>query len=160
MEEFLERFGQPTWLPFSVISARLLLAAALGSVVGMEREWRDRPAGLRTHILICLATAAIAILTIEITHVDVFAGQEIRIDPIRLVEATTAGVAFLAAGLIFFVRGEVQGLTTGAGMWLAGAIGLAVGLGFWQIGLLATVLALIVLGLLQLVRIDRKDGDP
>ncbi len=158
MEEFIDRFGQPTWLPFSVVSARLLLAAALGAVVGMEREWRNRPAGLRTHILICLATAAIAILTIEITHVDVFAGQEIRIDPIRLVEATTAGVAFLAAGLIFFAKGEVHGLTTGAGMWLAGAIGLAVGLGFWQIALLATVLAVIVLGLLQLVRIDKADS--
>lgn len=121
----------------------------------MEREWRNRPAGLRTHILICLATAMIAILTIEITHVDVFAGQEIRIDPIRLVEATTAGVAFLAAGLIFFAKGEVQGLTTGAGMWLAGAIGLAVGLGFWQIALLGTVLAVVVLSLLQLVRIDK-----
>lgn len=157
MEEFIDRFGQPTWLPFSVVSARLLLAAALGAVVGMEREWRNRPAGLHTHILICLATAAIAILTIEITHVDVFAGQEIRIDPIRLVEATTAGVAFLAAGLIFFAKGEVHGLTTGAGMWLAGAIGLAVGLGFWQIALLATVLAVIVLGLLQLVRIDGTD---
>lgn len=157
MEEFVDRFGQPTWLPFSVISARLLLAAALGAVVGLEREWRNRPAGLRTHILVCLATAAIAILTIEITHVDVFAGQEIRIDPIRLVEATTAGVAFLAAGLIFFAKGEVQGLTTGAGMWLAGAIGLAVGLGFWQIALLATLLAVIVLGLLQLVRIDKED---
>ncbi|WP_379063547.1 MgtC/SapB family protein [Mesorhizobium sp. UC22_110] len=158
MEEFIDRFGQPTWLPFSVVSARLLLAAALGAVVGMEREWRNRPAGLRTHILICLATAAIAILTIEITHVDVFAGQEIRIDPIRLVEATTAGVAFLAAGLIFFAKGEVHGLTTGAGMWLAGAIGLAVGLGFWQIALLATVLAVAVLGLLQLVRIDKADS--
>jgi putative Mg2+ transporter-C (MgtC) family protein len=156
MEEFMNRFGQPTWLPFSVIVGRLLLAAALGSIVGIEREWRDRPAGLRTHILICLATATIAILTIEITHVDVFAGQEIRIDPIRLVEATTAGVAFLAAGLIFFAKGEVHGLTTGAGMWLAGAIGLAVGLGFWQIALMATVLALIVLGLLQMVRTDTK----
>ncbi|HEV2505452.1 MAG TPA: MgtC/SapB family protein [Mesorhizobium sp.] len=158
MEEFIDRFGQPTWLPFSVVSARLFLAAALGAVVGMEREWRNRPAGLRTHILICLATAAIAILTIEITHVDVFAGQEIRIDPIRLVEATTAGVAFLAAGLIFFAKGEVHGLTTGAGMWLAGAIGLAVGLGFWQIALLATVLAVIVLSLLQLVRIDKSES--
>lgn len=157
MEEFIDRFGQPTWLPFSVVSARLLLAAALGAVVGMEREWRNRPAGLRTHILICLATAMIAILTIEITHVDVFAGQEIRIDPIRLVEATTAGVAFLAAGLIFFAKGEVHGLTTGAGMWLAGAIGLAVGLGFWQIALLATVLAVIVLSLLQLVQIEKTD---
>ena len=160
MEEFVERFGQQTWLPFSVIAGRLLVAAILGAFVGAEREWRDRPAGLRTHILICLSTAAIAILTIEIAHVDVFAGQEIRIDPIRLVEATTAGVAFLAAGLIFFAKGEVHGLTTGAGMWMAGTIGLAVGLGFWQIALLATVLALIVLGLLQIVQTGTKNNQP
>jgi putative Mg2+ transporter-C (MgtC) family protein len=91
MEEFLQSFGQRTWLPFSVIAGRLLLAAIFGAVVGFEREWRNRPAGLRTHILVCLTTAAIAILTIEITHLSVFSGQEIRIDPIRLVEATTAG---------------------------------------------------------------------
>ena len=146
----MDRFGHQTWLPFSVVAARLLLSAILGAVVGLEREWRNHPAGLRTHILICVSTAAIAILTIEITHLDVFAGQEIRIDPIRLVEATTAGVAFLAAGLIFFAKGEVHGLTTGAGMWLAGAIGLAVGLGFWQIAALATAIALVVLGLLHI----------
>lgn len=156
MELFLDRFGHSTWLPFSVIAARLLAAAIFGALVGAEREWRDRPAGLRTHILICVAAAAIAILAVEITHLDDFGGQEIRIDPLRLVEATTAGVAFLAAGLIFFTRGEVHGLTTGAGMWLAGAIGLAVGLGFWQIAALATVLALVVLGLLQAVLKTKK----
>ena len=107
MDEFLQSFGQRTWLPFSVIAGRLLLAAILGAVVGFERESRNRPAGLRTHILVCLTTAAIAILTIEITHLSVFSGQEIRIDPIWLVKATTAGVAFLAAGLIFFAKGEV-----------------------------------------------------
>jgi len=149
MNNFMEHFGHPTWLPYSVIVGRLLLAAILGGLVGLEREWRHRPAGLRTHILICLATTAIAILAIEITHVNDFAGQEIRIDPLRLIEATTAGVAFLAAGLIFFSKGSVQGLTTGAGMWLAGATGLAVGLGFWQIAVLMTLLALIVLGALQ-----------
>ena len=67
-------------------------------------------------------------------------------------EATTEGVVFLAAGLILMAKGEVQGLTTGAGMWLAGAIGLAVELGFWQIAVLSTVLALIVLGLLQVTQ--------
>ncbi len=157
MEEFVDRFGHQTWLPFSVVAARLLLSAILGAVVGLEREWRNHPAGLRTHILICVSTAAIAILTIEITHLDVFAGQEIRIDPIRLVEATTAGVAFLAAGLIFFAKGEVHGLTTGAGMWLAGAIGLAVGLGFWQIAALATAIALVVLGLLHIALKSTKE---
>ena len=153
----MDRFGHQTWLPFSVVAARLLLSAILGAVVGLEREWRNHPAGLRTHILICVSTAAIAILTIEITHLDVFAGQEIRIDPIRLVEATTAGVAFLAAGLIFFAKGEVHGLTTGAGMWLAGAIGLAVGLGFWQIAALATAIALVVLGLLHIALKSTKE---
>ena len=69
-----------------------------------------------------------------------------KVDPIRVVEAVTAGIAFLAAGTILFSRGEVHGLTTGAGMWLAGAIGLACGLGFWQIATFATVLVLIVLG--------------
>lgn len=160
MDMFLESFGHQTWLPFPVIAGRLFLAAMLGALVGAEREWRHRPAGLRTHILICVATAAIAILAIEITHVDDFAGQEIRIDPLRLVEATTAGVAFLAAGLIFFSKGKVQGLTTGAGMWLAGATGLGVGLGFWQIAALVTIIAVIVLGVLQMVQIrPEPDSD-
>ena len=96
------------------------------------------------------------ILAIEITHVDDFTGQEIRIDPLRLIEATTAGVAFLAAGLIFFSKGTIQGLTTGAGMWLAGATGLAVGLGFWQIAVLITIIALIVLGALQMMQAGHR----
>jgi putative Mg2+ transporter-C (MgtC) family protein len=91
--------------------------------------------------------------------VDDFAGQEIRIDPIRLIEATTAGVAFLAAGLIFFSKGQVHGLTTGAGMWLAGAIGLAVGLGFWQIAVLATGLTVTVLGILSVFQLKKPSDE-
>jgi putative Mg2+ transporter-C (MgtC) family protein len=151
MEPFFTDFGRASWLAFEVIAARLLLAATLGGIIGFEREWRDRPAGLRTHILVCLSAAAIAVLTIEITHLPAFEDDAIRIDPIRLVEAVTAGVAFLAAGLIVFARGEIHGLTTGAGMWLAGAVGLACGLGFWQIALVATLLAVIVLAALRLV---------
>ena len=79
-----------------------------------------------------------------------FAEREaVKIDPLRVVEAVTAGVAFLAAGVVIFTRGEVHGLTTGAGMWLAGAIGLACGLGLWQIAAFATLMALFVLGLLH-----------
>jgi putative Mg2+ transporter-C (MgtC) family protein len=149
--ELLERINQPTWLPFSAIAARLLLASCFGALIGIEREWRKRPAGLRTHILICVAAAMIAVLAIEITHHSDFTGEEIRIDPIRLIEATTAGVAFLAAGLIFFSKGEVQGLTTGAGMWLSGAIGLAVGLGYIQIAAFGTVIILFILRTLQVL---------
>jgi len=153
MEQLIDEFGHPTFTPFSVIVARLLLAAVFGGAIGFEREWRNRPAGLRTHILVCVAAATFAILTIEIVHAPMFTTdalkEAVKVDPIRVVEAVTAGVAFLAAGVVIFTRGQVHGLTTGAGMWLAGAIGVACGLGLWQVALLATLLALVVLGLLH-----------
>ncbi len=145
MESLIGEIGQPTHVPFPVICFRLGLAVLLGGLIGIEREVQNRPAGLRTHILTCVAAAMIAILTIEITHSDVFKVEAVHIDPLRAVEAVTAGIAFLAAGTILFARGEVHGLTTGAGMWLAGAIGLCCGLGLWQIALLGTLLALGVL---------------
>jgi putative Mg2+ transporter-C (MgtC) family protein len=160
MEQLAEEFGHPTYTAFSVIVARLLLAALFGAAIGFEREWRNRPAGLRTHILVCVAAAIYALLTIEIVHAPMFVREGAQFDPIRIVEAVTAGVAFLAAGIVIFTKGEVHGLTTGAGMWLAGAIGVAAGLGLWQVALFATVLALIVLGLLHAleVRLDMNNG--
>jgi putative Mg2+ transporter-C (MgtC) family protein len=71
------------------------------------------------------------------------------IDPLRVIEAVTAGVAFLAAGFIVFAKGEVKGLTTGAGIWLAAAIGLSIGFGYWMIALSATILGVVVLALLR-----------
>lgn len=149
MEALLDEFSHETWLSFPVIMARLLLAAVLGGAIGFEREWRSRPAGFRTHMLVCLAAALMAILTIELTHSAIFRDDAIKIDPTRPLEAVTAGVAFLAAGLIIFSKGEIHGLTTGAGLWLASAVGLSSGLGFWQIALFTTALALIVLGVLH-----------
>jgi putative Mg2+ transporter-C (MgtC) family protein len=164
MNDLLADIGHPTWLPFIVIAGRLFIAALLGAAVGFEREWRQHPAGLRTHMLVSLAAASFAILGIEIVHSPQFDEDSTRLDSTRIIEAVTAGVAFLAAGSIIFARGKVQGLTTGAGMWLAGAIGLAAGLGFWQIAAFVTLLALIVLGLLHGIErsTDRKfvdDGD-
>lgn len=147
----LTSFGTGTTLELSAIVIRLLIAMACGAAIGVEREWRSHAAGLRTHVLVCLSAAIVAILTIEIAHHDAFNRQEVRLDPIRLIEAVTAGVAFLAAGMIVFNKGEVKGLTTGAGLWFAGSIGLSCGLGFWQIGLIATGFALTVLWLLRLV---------
>ncbi len=68
MEQLVEEFGHPTYTSFPVIAARLLLATLFGAAIGFEREWRNRPAGLRTHILVCVAAATFAILTIEIVH--------------------------------------------------------------------------------------------
>jgi len=72
----------------------------------------------------------------------------VRIDPIRIIEAVTGGVAFLAAGMIVFAQGRVRGLTTGAGMWLSASVGLASGLGLWSLAGLSTLLALVVTRLL------------
>lgn len=160
MEQLVEEFGHPTYTSFPVIAARLLLATIFGAMIGFEREWRNRPAGLRTHIMVCVAAATFAILTIEIVHADVFqvdnVKDAVKVDPIRIVEAVTAGVAFLAAGVVIFTKGQVHGLTTGAGMWLAGAIGVACGLGLWQVAAFATLMALLVLGLLYALE-DRLD---
>jgi len=145
MEQLIDEFAHPTYTSFPVIAARLLLAAFFGAAIGFEREWRNRPAGLRTHILVCVAAATFGILTIEIVHAPMFVVEGATYDPLRVVEAVTAGVAFLAAGVVIFTKGEVHGLTTGAGMWLAGAIGISSGLGLWQIALLGTVLTLVVL---------------
>jgi putative Mg2+ transporter-C (MgtC) family protein len=165
MEQLVEEFAHPTYTSFPVMAARLLLATIFGAAIGFEREWRNRPAGLRTHVLVCVASATFAILTIEIVHAPMFTsdtlGDAVKVDPIRVVEAVTAGVAFLAAGVVIFTRGQVHGLTTGAGMWLAGAIGVACGLGLWQIALFSTVLALIVLVLLYTFenQMDMNQGE-
>lgn len=145
MEGLLTEFGHPTYVPFPVIAFRLVLAVIVGGVIGFEREVQNRPAGLRTHILTCVASAMIAILGIEITQFEAFKDESIKMDPTRLVEAVTAGVAFLAAGTILMARGEVHGLTTGAGMWLAAGLGLASGMGLWQIAIFGAALALAVL---------------
>ena len=161
LQEIFDDIGHATWLPFPVIAARLMLATILGAIVGLEREWRNHPAGLRTHILVALAAASFSIIGIEIVHTSQFEDDGARQDPLRLIEAVTAGVAFLAAGTIIVARGRIKGLTTGAGLWLAGAIGLAAGLGFWQIAAFATFLAVVVLGLLHPLEkvVPSRDGD-
>jgi len=134
-----------TTLSEGVIAARLLLAVGLGAVIGFEREQLSRPAGLRTHMLTALAAALFTIITMEI-HAGVMreAGNQ-STDAIRIIEAVTAGVAFLAAGAIFRSQGDMHGLTTGAGMWLAGAIGVACGAGYGILAIMATVLAAAIL---------------
>ncbi len=161
MEQLVEEFAHPTYTSFPVVAARLLLAAIFGAAIGFEREWRNRPAGLRTHVLVCVASATFAILTIEIAHAPMFEQDNGRFDPIRIIEAVTAGVAFLAAGAVIFARGQVHGLTTGAGLWLAGAIGVGCGLGLWQIALFSTILALAILTVLYAFerKMDLNKGD-
>jgi putative Mg2+ transporter-C (MgtC) family protein len=138
-----------TYLPQHIIAIRLLIAAVLGAMIGFEREVNTAEAGLRTHILIAVAAALFTILTFEIFHTIEPGSSGPQADPIRAVEAVTAGIAFLGAGAIFKSGGNVQGLTTGAGMWLAGAVGLATALGYYLIAFGVALLAVLVLAALR-----------
>jgi putative Mg2+ transporter-C (MgtC) family protein len=136
---------------------RLLAAVLAGAVVGFDRELRNKPAGLRTHILISLAAALFTLITFELHHTVASNNARTTADPIRIIEAVTAGVAFLAAGAIIQSRGNVRGLTTGANMWLAGALGVACGAGDYTLAVFGTVFAVIVLVVLgKLERAARK----
>jgi putative Mg2+ transporter-C (MgtC) family protein len=129
-------------LPLPIVMLRMAGAAVLCALIGFEREAAHRSAGLRTHMLVGVAAATYALLTLHLVDLYADRGDSVRMDPVRLVEALTAGVAFLAAGMIVLSRGEVRNLTTGAGLWLAAAIGLAVGIGVWSIAVLAALLGL------------------
>ena len=136
-----------TTTPQHIFLIRLLIAAILGGAIGYERE-SHAAAGFRTHILIATAACLFALLAFEIFHLsDVV--KTGRADPIRAIEAVTAGIAFLGAGAIFQSRGSVQGLTTAAGMWLAGAVGVTVALGYYLIAIAVSVLAVVVLAVLR-----------
>lgn len=131
------------------IAVRFVLAALCSGAIGLDRELRDRPAGLRTHMLTALAAALFTVITFEIFHTVRKLENDANVDPIRIIEAVTAGVAFLAAGAIIQNRGRVEGLTTGAGMWLAGALGVTCGAGYYVLALIATALALVIMSALH-----------
>ena len=137
-------------LPLPIIVLRLVGAALLCALLGYEREASEHAAGLRTHMLIGLAASAYSLIVLQFIATYGDRGQAIRIDPVRLVEAVTGGVAFLAAGMIVLSRGRVRNLTTGALMWLAAAIGLAAGNGLWPIAVLAAGLGLAIIALNRL----------
>ncbi len=137
-----------TYLPLHIIGIRLAIAAVLGAMIGFEREVKTAEAGLRTHILISVAATLFTILAFEIFH-TIEGDGDTRADPVRAVEAVTAGIAFLGAGAIFRNDSGIQGLTTGAGMWLAGAVGVSIALGFYVVGFGVALLAIIVLSALR-----------
>src|SRR5690606_28045660 len=137
-----------TETPQHIFLIRLLISAVLGGMIGFEREAHNGNAGFRTHILVATAACLFTMLAFEIQLMGLDAGSN-NPDPIRAVEAVTAGIAFLGAGAIFQQRGSVQGLTTGAGMWLAGAVGVCTAIGYYGIALAVTIFAVIVLAALR-----------
>lgn len=124
----------------------MVAAVLLGGIIGLERQLRDKPAGIRTNILICLSSCAFTIIS---THMG---GAE----PSRIAAQIVTGIGFLGAGTIIQSGSSVRGLTTAAGIWIVAAIGMACGTGMYSIATASTVLTMIVLILLP--PIEKKMG--
>lgn len=126
------------------LTLRLLLAMLLGGLIGLEREQANHPAGLRTHILVCVGSALIMLLSIYGFSSFVYEGN-VRVDPARLATAVITGIGFLGAGTIIFTGKSIAGLTTAASLWVVAAIGLAVGAGFQYAAVVTTILVIVIL---------------
>ena len=122
------------------VTFRLVLSFACGTIIGLERSYRNKPAGFRTHTLVCLA-ACIA----SVTGLYLYLVAELPTDISRIGAQVVSGLGFIGAGTIIVTKKHtVKGLTTAAGMWTAGIIGLAIGAGFYEGGITATALVLII----------------
>ncbi len=128
------------------IILKILLAAMLGGIIGLERELAHKEAGLRTNILIAIGSALITILSGKIAALSQVA------DPARLTAQIVSGIGFLGAGAIIQARFAVHGLTTAATIWTVAAIGIAVGSGFYLLAFLVTLLVVIVLTLFRFLQ--------
>jgi putative Mg2+ transporter-C (MgtC) family protein len=134
------------------LSTRLVVAALLGALIGLEREIHQHPAGMRTHLLVSLGSAVFT----EMSAVGFgpAAGGPSTVDPTRIAAQIVSGIGFLGAGAIIKYGTSIRGLTTAASLWVTASIGLAVGAGDYLIGMVGAALALLSLGPLNLV-VDR-----
>lgn len=137
------------WRPELVFP--VLGALGAGAAVGLEREFRGQQAGLRTHLLVCLASAFLMLMSIE---QGVWAGnlsnEVVRIDPVRMAHGILTGIGFLCGGVIFRTGVTVHGLTTAASLWITSALGMLFGVGMYGLAVGATIIVLLVLAALRL----------
>lgn len=137
----------------SEILPRLGAAVLVAALVGFEREWRRKPAGLRTHMMVSLGAATFTLVSMELYQAIAHSGNDVAsVDPTRLVQGIIGGIGFLGAGSIVRGGGSVEGLTTAGSVWLVGALGVACGAGHFLIAASAVTIALLILlglGLLE-----------
>jgi putative Mg2+ transporter-C (MgtC) family protein len=125
---------------------RLAVAAALGGAIGIERELRDREAGIRTHLLVSLGSALFTIISAYAFHDFLASGATVvRADPTRIAAQIVTGIGFLGAGAIIRTNRDVHGLTTAATVWVNAALGMAAGGGEYHMTLIAAAITLVVL---------------
>lgn len=123
-------------------SLRLLAAGAMGVCIGLEREYRAKEAGYRTHFLVALGSALLMIVS-QYGFEDVLQDGVVRLDPSRIAAQVVSGIGFIGAGTIILQKQIIRGLTTAAGIWATSGIGLAIGAGMYGIGVIATILVLL-----------------
>jgi len=116
---------------------RLLVSVALGALIGFQREKKHKPAGLRTHIFVCMGSCLFTIASFTLFPDD----------PARIASGIVAGISFIGAGSIIAGKGDIRGITTAASLWVVAAIGLMIGLGEYIIPISATIIAFLVLNL-------------
>ncbi|PNU19088.1 magnesium transporter MgtC [Geothermobacter hydrogeniphilus] len=130
-----------------MVTVKLLLAALAGGMIGMERERHGRPAGLRTHILVCVASCLMMVISevFVVKYGALDSNSILRLDPARTAAQIISGIGFLGAGVILKEGVNVRGLTTAASLWMVAALGMAFGVGLFIVGGLSTFLALMSL---------------
>src|SRR6476469_4817570 len=135
-----------------VIIGRVTGALVIGALIVFERTFHGRPAGFRTHSLVCIASTILMIVTVYQNRWMTFVEHEaIRTDPTRMAQGIMTGIGFLGAGVIFKEGLTVRGLTTAASIWATAAIGILVGIGFWFAALVGAAATLIVLAVFRFV---------
>ena len=133
-----------------LITTNLLASLIAGGIIGMERSLHGRPAGFRTHALVCLASSLLMSVTaFQGSWISIDDSELFRTDPTRMAQGIMTGIGFLGAGVIFKKGLNVRGLTTAASIWITAAIGILFGIGFYFPAIFATALALITLSLFR-----------
>src|SRR3989440_12273114 len=135
-----------------VMAVRIVGALLIGALIGLERSFHGRPAGFRTHSLVCVASSLLMLVTVyQNEWMTQVAMDAIRTDPTRMAQGIMTGIGFLGAGVIFKEGLTVRGLTTAASIWVTAAIGVLVGIGFWFAAIVAAVATLIVLAVFRVI---------
>ena len=128
---------------WQTILARLGAATLAGIVVGLDREWRGHDAGMRTHALVALSSAAIMLSSLLLY--EAARNEDVNPDPLRAVQGLAQAIGFLVAGLIFVRRATVKNMTTAANLWMAAALGIACGAGQYRLAVIAAGITLVLL---------------
>ena len=135
---------------YAAIALHLVIALAAGSIIGLERSYHGRPAGFRTHALVCLSSSMLMVMTVyQDTWFAAFSLEHANIDPTRMAQGIMTGIGFLGAGVIMREGLTVRGLTTAASIWITAGIGVMIGVGFYFPAGIATAMTLIVLSMFR-----------